>query len=130
MLALAQSPVLKRYANGTDIGQAVMAIGSTHRITLVVEDGLPRDVGYVYEFGPVNVYRLDAGGRVLIQEFRGSEVMNAPVLTFAFGPQQNPDLIGNVEFEVAWIKRYDLNNNVETLPIAANERIMRFSVQP
>jgi hypothetical protein len=128
MVAHAQSVSLQRLANGNEVTAAVMDITSSNRLTLIVQDGIAVGSGYVYEFGPINAYRIVGGQRVFVKEVHAAEVMNGPALSFAFGPQRTPDLMGMMEFEIAWIKRYDLNNQVTTLPIPASDRVMRFSV--
>jgi hypothetical protein len=128
--AQAQSVSLQRLANGKDVTAAVLDITSTHRLSLVVQDGLPLGAGYVYEFGAIKAYRIVNGQRSFVKVLHPAEVRNGPALSVAFGPQRNPDLLGQMEFEIEWIKRYDLNNQVQTLPIPASERIMRFSVHP
>lgn len=128
LAAQAQSVSLQRMANGQSVTTAVMDITSTHRLTLRVQDGIALGSGYVYEFGPINAYRIVNGQRTFVKVLHAAEVINAPVMNVAFGPQRNPELIGQMEFEIEWIKRYDLNNQVQTLPIPAADRLLRFSV--
>lgn len=128
LAAQAQSVSLQRLANGQDVTAAVMDVSSTHRLTLIVQDGNAPGSGYVYEFGPINAYRIVNGQRTFVKELKAAEVLNGPSLSLAFGPQRNPDLLGLMEFEIAWVKRYDLNNQVQTLPIPSGDRVMRFSV--
>jgi hypothetical protein len=128
LAAQAQSIPLQRLANGKPVTTSVMDITSTHRLTLIVQDGIAPGSGYVYEFGPINAYRIVNGQRTFVKVLKAAEVLNGPVLNVAFGPQRNPDLTGQMEFEIEWIKRYDLNNQVQTLPIPAADRTMRFSV--
>jgi hypothetical protein len=128
VLMFGQAPVLARFANGLPMGTAALEVTDAKRITLQVQDGMPLDSGYVYEFGAIYAYRNVNGLRQLVRKFRDSEVMNGRNLNLSFGPQYHPDLMGDIELEIEWIKRYNPNNSVETLPFSATDRTLHFNV--
>lgn len=121
MLMSAQAPKLTYYANA-EAQESVVEIASFNRMSLLLEDGKPRDAGYVYEFGPLKVYREQDGERVFVKTLRKSEILNAPVVNFGLSPKQNADLLGVFELEIEWIKRYNPDRSVDDIELTQADR--------
>jgi hypothetical protein len=122
MVLLAQDAQLKFWVNGTEY-QDVLEIASYSRTTILVEDGAPRDGSVVYEFGPVNAYKVsDDGSRELVQAIHSGDVMNIPMLNFTLNPADNPDLMGYHLMEIEWVKRYNADKSVDELEIKPENR--------
>lgn len=120
----AQAPALKVYANG-QIADEVIETTNGVRISMVLEDGKPRDQGYVYEFGPIQAYRQVGEDRELIKQFLPSQVQNAPVQNLSLSVGRNADLLGHVELELEWLKRYNPDNSVDVIPLNTDCRVIK-----
>lgn len=125
----AQAPQLQKFANGNALGASAYTINSTNRVTLKVDEGTAFVPGTVYEFGAIHAYRMVNGQRQLIRKFKDSEILNGPSMNLVVGSHYHPDLIGAFELEIEWIKRYDVNNAVTTLPLSQTDRTLFFNVQ-
>lgn len=122
MVLLAQDAQLKFWVNGTEF-QDVLEIASYSRVTVLVDDGAPRDGSVVYEFGPVKAYKVaDDGSRELVQTISAGEVMNIPMLNFVLNPADKQELLGYHLMEVDWVKRYNADKTVEELQLEDKDR--------
>ena len=125
-LIFAQDASMKVYANGEE-KTGLVEITEYRRMTILVEDDARRDGSVVYEFGPVQIYSVNAQGeRVLKGLFREAEVVNMPTLNFGLSPKQNPELLGHFELEVEWVKRYNLDKSVDLLKFEDANRTFPF----
>lgn len=125
-ILVAQKAQLKVYANSAEqIGE--VEVSEFRRITFLIDDGAPRDGSVVYEYGPIQIFRVnDAGERTPAGTFKEAEVVNSPTLNFGLSPQQNPDLMGHIELEVEWVKRYNLDKSTDVLEFEPGGRTIPF----
>lgn len=114
---LAQSPSLRVFANSQPV-EGTLEIASYNRIALVVEDGMPRDAGYAYEFSAI---QLIPKGDGTPSEFRKSVVEITPVSMIGMGPRRNADLLGEFTLRLEWVKRYNPDGSIDLLEIPEEE---------
>lgn len=119
VVLMAQDAQIKFWVNGEEQSE-LMDVSQYSRITVLVEDGAPRDGSVVYEFGPVKAYKLKEDGSrgELLRVVDSGEVMNIPMLNFTLNPPDQQDLLGYHWLEVEWVKRYNADKTVTTLELS------------
>jgi hypothetical protein len=116
-VAIAQQLSLKVTANSAVVTDGRIELKDQKRIQWFVNDAMPYNAGYAYEFGPV--YLVAANGDKV--ELKAKEVMNGPVFHYSVSKHWLAQYPQGFVLQLGAVTRHNPDHSHEELPFSQDD---------